>query len=188
MLNIVIPGREYYDEKNNIFVEIPPTKLQLEHSLLSIEKWESKWHKPFYSKIDDKTEEERIDYIRCMTITQNVNPEIYLFIPIEIRKKIKEYMDAPMTATWFRKEEVKSGNQEIITAEIIYWWMFSQGIPLECQKWHINRLLTQIRVCSEKNKEMNDPKRGKRTRASKQSISNRKSLNERRKNRLNSKG
>lgn len=188
MLQVLIPEIEYYDERENAFVEIMPTKLTLEHSLLSIAKWEAKWNKPFYDLSSDKTEEEWLDYIRCMTITQNVDQSIYKAMPLQVRKQIEDYMDQPMTATWFRKEEGKSRNREIITAEIIYWWMFSQGIPLECQKWHINRLLTQIRVCNEKNRESYDSKRGKRRKASRKSISDRKSLNQRRKERLNSKG
>lgn len=188
MLNVVIPGIEYFDESENSFVEIMPTKLQLEHSLLSIEKWEAKWHKPFYDPSGKMTEEEWIDYIRCMTITQNVDPLIYNRIPNEVRKQIEDYMNEPMTATWFRTEEGRSKGREVITAEIIYWWMFAQGIPLECQKWHINRLLTQIRVCSEKNKEASDPKAGKRKRMSRKSLADRKSLNQNRKSKLNSKG
>lgn len=188
MLNIVIPGVEYFDEKQNCFVEVKTTKLQLEHSLFSIEKWEAKWHKPFYNWSEEKTEEERIDYIRCMTITQNVDPKIYHLIPNQVKKQIEEYMNDPMTATWFRKEEGKPRNREVITSEIIYWWMFAQGIPLECQKWHINRLLTQIRVCSEKNKESSDPKSGKRKRMSRKSLADRKSLNQSRKSELNSRG
>lgn len=188
MLQVFVPGVEYYDETRNVFVETKSAKLQLEHSLLSIAKWEAKWHKPFYDLSSEKTEEEFIDYIRCMTITQNVDPSIYSVIPIQVRRQIENYMNEPMTATWFRKEEEKSRKREIITAEIIYWWMFAQGIPLECQKWHINRLLTQIRVCSEKNREVSDPKMRNGRRMSKRSISDRKSLNQRRKNRLNSKG
>lgn len=188
MLHIVIPGSEYYDEVQNLFIETKPAKLQMEHSLLSIAKWEAKWHKPFYDPSGEKTEEEWADYFRCMTITQNVDPSIYSSIPLNSRKEIEEYMNDSMTATWFREEEEKTRNKEIITAEIIYWWMFAQEIPLECQKWHINRLLTQIRVCSEKNKELSDPKRGKNRKMTKNSLSNRKALNQRRKARLNSKG
>lgn len=188
MLHVVIPGVEYYDEVQNLFVETKSTKLQMEHSLFSIAKWEAKWHKPFYDQSSEKTDEEWIDYLRCMTITQNVDPLVYSSLPKAIENEIKVYMNDSMTATWFREEESRSRNREVITSEIIYWWMFSQGIPLDCQKWHINRLLTLVRVFSEKNKEASDPKRRKGRRSSKNDLSNRKSLNERRKARLNSKG
>lgn len=186
MLHIVIPGVEVYDEKKNLFIETKSTKLQLEHSLVSIAKWESKWHKPFYDYSSKKTRDEWIDYVRCMTITQNVDPDVYLVIPKSVQKQIDSYMEDSMTATWFREEEEHKRNREVITAEIIYWWMFAQGIPLECQKWHINRLLTLIRVCSEKNKELSGEK--SKRRMSRKGISDRKALNERRKARLNSKG
>lgn len=187
MLHVVIPGVEYYDESRNLFIETKPTKLQLEHSLVSIAKWESKWHKPFYDISKGKTESEFQDYIRCMTITQNVDPKIYSVIPSNVRREIEDYMQDSMTATWFREEETRRKSREVITAEIIYWWMFAQGIPLECQKWHINRLLTQIRVCSEKNKEAQESGK-KNRRSSRKDISNRKALNDQRKAKLNSKG
>lgn len=149
MLKIKIPSVEAYDEKNNLFINIPETDLQLEHSLVSISKWESKWCKPFLTK-DPKTNEELIDYIKCMTLTQNVNPDVYRFMPNNILEKINKYIEAPMTATTFREEKNKQ-SREIITSEIIYYWMVSFNIPFECQKWHLNRLLTLIRVCSVKN-------------------------------------
>lgn len=149
MLKIKIPSVEAYDEKNNLFINIPETDLQLEHSLVSIAKWESKWCKPFLSK-EEKTPEELLDYIKCMTLTQNVNPDVYNFIPNNILAKINKYIEAPMTATTFR-EDNKKQSREIITNEIIYYWMVSFNIPFECQKWHLNRLLTLIRVCSVKN-------------------------------------
>lgn len=124
--------------------------LQLEHSLVSLSKWESKWHKPFLDKID-KTAEETMDYIRCMTITQNVDPMVYRCITNEIVRQVSEYIDDPMTATWFSKEKKRSFNTETVTAEIIYYWMIVYNIPFECQKWHLNRLLTLIRVCDVKN-------------------------------------
>lgn len=186
MLEILVPSIEYYDEERNIFVDTKATKIQLEHSLLSISKWESKWKIPFMDQSSTKTEEQMIDYIRCMTINKDVDPKVFRLMPTEIRKQIDDYMNSSMTATWFREEGPKKRSREIITSEIVYWWMFSQGIPLECQKWHINRLLTQIRVCSEKNRELSNS--GKRGRMSKDKLSNRKALNSKRKSRLNSKG
>ena len=150
MLEIKVPGRELYDETRNLFITTHDTKLTLEHSLISLSKWESKWCKPFLSK-ESKTTEQVIDYIRCMTLTQNVDPNVFkCFDPLSI-KKINEYIEAPMTATWFSEKNNKTPSREIITSELIYYWMIALGIPFECQKWHLNRLLTLIRVCSIKN-------------------------------------
>lgn len=149
MLQITIPDIELWDENNQEFINIKSQTLQLEHSLVSLSKWESKWCKPFLTK-DIKTEEETLDYIRCMTITQNVNPDIYTFMPINIREEIKRYIDAPMTATWFNDKGGKSSSEQI-TSELIYYWMISLQIPFKCEKWHLNRLLTLIKICNIKN-------------------------------------
>ena len=149
MLEIIVPASEQFDEATNQFIYTKETKLRLEHSLVSISKWESKWQKPFLSR-DEKTTEETIDYVKCMNITQNVNPDIFRCLSPENYKKINEYIDSPMTATTFHNEEKRS-SREIITSELIYYWMISLNIPMECQKWHLNRLLTLIRVCGIKN-------------------------------------
>ena len=150
MLQIIVPERELWDEKKEEFVYIKKQKLQLEHSLVSISKWESKWCKPYFSK-ENKTHEEIIDYIRCMTITQNVDPYVYYALSNDNMEQIQKYIKAPMTATIFSKEPKGGSSREVVTAEIIYYWMISLGIPLECQKWHFNRLFTLIKVCNIKN-------------------------------------
>lgn len=149
MLLITIPSQELFNEITQEFVTMKETSLQLEHSLVSISKWESKWNKPFMSK-EDKTYEQTLDYIKCMTITQKVNPNIYYFLSNDNIKDINDYIDAPMTATTFSDINNKS-TREVITSELIYYWMISLNIPMECQKWHLNRLLTLIRVCNVKN-------------------------------------
>lgn len=153
MLHLTFPGVELWDERTEQFVTVPSVKLQLEHSLVSLSKWEAKWKVPFLDKKKEKTHEQTIDYIRCMTITQNVDPKVYEYMPSDTIRKISEYIDDPMTATWFSKEqERKAGiSREIVTAELIYYWMIACQIPFECQKWHLNRLLTLIKVCSIKN-------------------------------------
>ena len=148
MISIHIPETEYYDETKNEFVSIKEQTLLLEHSLISVSKWESKWHKPFLEK-NDKTTEEVIDYLRCMTITQNVDPNVYYNISENDILRIKDYIDDSMTATTFSNQN--RPNRQIITAEIVYYWMVTFNIPFECQKWHLNRLLTLINVCSIKN-------------------------------------
>ena len=148
MLKITIPATELFDEANSRFIQIPGRELQLEHSLVSVSKWESKWKKPFLSD-KQKTREETIDYIRCMTITQNVDPMVFLGLTDQNIQQVNAYIEDPMTATTFRKTPAKGGRQ-ILTSEIIYYWMISLEIPMECQKWHLNRLLCLIRVCDEK--------------------------------------
>lgn len=147
MLRVTIPATELWDEVKEEFINVKEQTLQLEHSLVSISKWESKWHKPFISK-DKKTEEETIDYIKCMTITQNVDPKVYDFIPSNVQDEIKEYIDDKRTATWFADDKGGKSNPEQITSELIYYWMIAQNIPFECEKWHLNRLLTLIKICN----------------------------------------
>lgn len=150
MLHLEIPDVELFDERTNEFIVVKGTVLRLEHSLVSISKWESKWKKPFLSN-DKKTYEESLDYVKCMTLNQNVDDVVYLALKNEDWKKINEYCEDPMTATWFSKRSKRTPNRETITAEILYYYMITLNIPFECQKWHLNRLLTLIRVCNEKN-------------------------------------
>ena len=149
MLNINIPARELFNEVKQEFIQTREYSLQLEHSLVSISKWESKWNKPFLGK-GDKTIEETIDYIKCMTITQTVPDIVYSSLTDDNINTINKYINLPMTATTFSSFN-NVPNREIITSEIIYYWMISLNIPMECQKWHLNRLLTLIRVCNIKN-------------------------------------
>lgn len=150
MLQLVIKPREEWNETTQEFVYTKGQTLQLEHSLVSISKWEAKWCKPFLSK-EQKTYEETIDYIRCMTLTQNVDPNIYSLLSRENVDKVNKYIDAPMTATKIPDNSSGPKSRETITSELIYYWMISYQIPFECQKWHLNRLLTLIRVCGYKN-------------------------------------
>lgn len=147
MLTIHIDDTEMFNEQTNTFHDIKGRTIQLEHSLISLRKWESKWHKPFLAS-KDHTEEESLDYVRCMTLTPNVDPLLYYNIPVAEMEKISEYIKNPMTATWFSEVEGKKSSlsREKVTAEIIYYWMIELGIPIELEKWHLNQLLTLIRV------------------------------------------
>lgn len=181
MLRIEIPlGLEYWDEAKGEFV-IPPTyPIDLEHSLVSLSKWESKYCKPFFSKTE-KSSAEILDYIKMMAVTPVTQPEVWNNITQENVDAIKVYIDAPMTATTFSKDSKSSNNRETVTSELIYYWMITLTIPFECQYWHINRLLTLVRVCNIKNA---PPKK-----QSKGDIMRRNSaLNAERRARLNSKG
>lgn len=182
MLSIVIPPGEKFNEATNEFIYIKEQRLQLEHSLVSLSKWESRWHKPFLSsKNKNKTQEEIIDYIRCMTITQNVDPSIYYNLSKENCDKIQAYIDDPMTATTFNDANRPKTNTEIITSELIYYWMIAYNVPVEFEKWHLNRLLTLIKVCSIKNA---PPKKMSR----REIVNRNKALNASRRQALHSKG
>ena len=151
MIQIVVPATELYDEYNNEFITIPEQVLDLEHSLVSLQQWESKWCKPFLSK-NGLTTEETIDYIRCMTLTANVPSITYTMITDANIKAVEEYINASMTATWFSEEKKGRGsNGESVTAELIYYWMIALQIPSEYRYWHLNQLLTLIKVCNIKN-------------------------------------
>ena len=150
MLSITIPSTQLWDESKEEFRYTKEQTLQLEHSLVSLSKWESKWQKAFLGN-QPKTTEETIDYIRCMTLTKNVDPEVYNYLTNKNIEDIGEYINSPMTATWFTEDKTAKPNREVTTSELIYYWMISYNIPFECQKWHLNRLLTLIRVCGIKN-------------------------------------
>ena len=141
---------EGWDEEKQEFVKPKFQTLTLEHSLVSLSKWESKWCKSFLHS-PEKTVEETLDYIKFMTLTQNVNPDVYNYLTQEHITKINDYISAPMTATTFAEDKNGKKNREVVTAELIYYWMISYQIPFECQKWHLNRLITLIRVCGVKN-------------------------------------
>ena len=148
MLEITIEAKEFYNQQQNRFVTTQPCTLTLEHSLISLAKWESKWHIPYLSVPNEKTAEQELDYIRCMVIGSVPNEDILKALSFDNVLMIKEYIDNPMTATVFSKNQnQKKMKREVITAEVIYSRMFENNIPIECQKWHLSRLLTLIRVC-----------------------------------------
>lgn len=181
MLQIIVPlGPEEWDEEKEEFIMPKTQTLRLEHSLVSISKWESKWHRAFLSK-KAMTDEETLDYIKCMTLTQNVNPEVYEHITSENVERVREYIEAPMTATVFSDDKNAKRDREVVTSELIYYWMIALQIPFECRKWHLNRLLTLIKVCNIKN---NPPKK----RSKRDIMSRNTALNAARRKQLNSRG
>lgn len=186
MLEIDVPAGELYGDIDPVtgkkmFIHTEATKLCLEHSLVSVSKWEMKWHKPFLSK-EEKTNEETLDYIRCMTLTQNVNPNVYRCLTSKNISDIIEYINDPHTATTVHENQQATSSREIPTAELIYYWMISYNIPVDiCQKWHLNRLLTLIRVFNVKNA---PPKK----RSTQELLSRNSALNKARRQRLHSKG
>lgn len=185
MLKITIPGAELWDEIKHEFRDAQPVDICIEHSLVAISKWESKWHKPFLAKDYKMTREELESYVKCMTITQNVADEAYHRLTSKNLEDIKAYIEDPMTATWFSKNAGGTGggrrSRETITSELIYYWMIDCGVPMECQKWHINRLLTLIRICNIK--AQNGKKMSRKDAASQHAL-----LNEARRKRMGSSG
>lgn len=181
MLELIIPGVEYWDEEKQEFVYGEEQTLKLEHSLVSLSKWESKHHKAFLSN-KEKTAEETLDYIKYMTITPNVNPEVYKRLTNDHVQQINEYIAAPMTATVINKEPGKGkGSKETVTAELIYYWMMKLGIWEKCEKWHLNRLMTLIEVFNVKDA---PPKK----RSQRDIMSRNAALNEARRKQLGTKG
>lgn len=180
MLQIKIPASELWDEKKQEFIHTKEQILQLEHSLVSLSKWESKWNKAFLTK-EEKSYEETIDYIRCMTLNKNVDPDVYQYLSNSNIQQINEYISAPMTATYFSDDKNGKPSREKVTAELIYYWMIALNIPFECQKWHLNRLLTLIKVCNVKNQ---PPKK----RSKRELMSRNAALNAERRKRLGTRG
>lgn len=187
MLQIKIsekPGQEFYNEATGEFIYRkghPAFTLQLEHSLISLSKWESKWKKPFLSNKEPLSKEELIDYIRCMTINQNVDSDAYDYIGLDEIKKIQDYIGDTYTATTVADRRNRPHGREIITSELIYYWMIACEIPFECQKWHLNRLLTLIKICN--------IKQSPEQKMSRQSIyAQNKALNDARRARMHSRG
>jgi hypothetical protein len=180
MLKITIPSAELWDEDKEEFVYTKEQTLQLEHSLVSLSKWESKWCKAFLSK-HEKTFEETVDYVKCMTLTQNVNSDVYQYLTNKNIAEINRYIEAPMTATYFSDDKIGKTSREQITSELIYYWMVALNIPFECQKWHLNRLLTVVKVCNIKNQ---PPKK----RSRKEILSRNAALNAARRKQLNTRG
>lgn len=192
MLVIHTAAKEGFDNDKEEFIEVPEYTLHMEHSLVSISKWEAEWEKPFLDNTTQRTAEETLSYIKYMTFEQNVPDEVYYTLSKENLKKIDAYIEKKMTATWFREDKKEGQSKkrgpfkkgEVITSELIYFWMIELNVPVEFQKWHINRLLTLIRVCNEKHKEAN----GDNKMSKKEIIARNKALNAKRRARMKTKG
>lgn len=180
MYKLIVEDKEIYDEATGQFVYPKRHTFRLEHSLISISKWESKWHKPFL-KDELKTPEEELDYVRCMAIDQE--PDDYTLHSLT-RKQVKDiflYVNDSMTATWFNERNKRPPSRKIITSELIYYWMTELNIPFSCEKWHLNRLLTLIKICDIE-------KSPKKKMSKRDQMAERKSLNAARRQKYHTKG
>lgn len=180
MLEIIIPLSEGFNEATSEFVASESLTLRLEHSLVSVSKWESKWEKPFLGQ-ENKTEEQTLDYIRMMILGEEPDEKSFSCLTSDNIKAIDAYINSKQTATWFRERQQPVRPQEVITAELIYYWMIALDIPFECQSWHLNRLLTLIRICNIKNAPKEKMRRG-------DAAAQRRALNEQRRRETGSNG
>lgn len=181
MLEIELSGGELYDESKEEFIELQGRTIQLEHSLISISKWESKWKKPYFAE-EKKTVEQLMDYILCMCVTKRVTRLDLEYLSVENLEKITDYMEETRSATWFNENRNNGSSREVTTSEIIYYQMFKLGIPIECEKWHISRLLTLIRVYAAK-----DPNASQKM-SRRDVVAQNRALNEARKRKYQTKG
>lgn len=182
MLTIDVPDADLYDEESKTFFSKSGASLLLEHSLVSLSKWESIWCKPFLDGKTKTTEETR-SYVACMNLAPVPSLDVYKRLSDANVTEISEYIDSKQTATWFTPDPTARASPDIITNEVIYYWMIAHTIPMEAQYWHLNRLLTLVKVCNEKNKPAKRSKMGTRDMAS-----SRRSLNEQRKTQLGTQG
>ena len=181
MLELTIPERELFNEETMEFLHTKRTTIRLEHSLVSISKWEAKWKKPFLKQKRSFSREELEDYIQCMTISQNIDPMVYKVLNSNELEKINAYINDEKTATTFSNLDGSRPNRQVVTSELIYYWMTAYQIPWEAQKWHLSRLLALIQICNIKN--------GSNKKMSKSAILNRnKTLNAQRRAAMNTKG
>lgn len=185
-LKITMPKEEVYFEDINEFRNFEEMTFVFVHSLVSISKWEAKHHKAFFGK-QEKTVEEMVDYISCMVVSPEEYDPLQLKRLINCRQnftKLTEYINDPMTATMFRsdnEDKRHGGTSDVPTSELMYYWMIANSIPVEFENWHINRLMTLIKVCSLKNSPQ-------KKRSSRDIMSSNKALNEARKAKLGTRG
>lgn len=147
MLQLTVPDRELFDDAKQEFLTLPGFVLRLEHSLLSVSKWEAEFQKPFFGT-EEKTVQETQAYIRCMDLDENTDPRLYKFLGGAELDQIRAYITDKQSATWFSEKPRGGPSRETVTSELVYYWMIALGIPFEpCQNWHFNRLQTLIRIC-----------------------------------------
>lgn len=148
MFTIKIPPLEIFDDELEEFRQFGADEITFEHSLYTIARYEEATHKPYYDTRSD--EDNLFSYMPYMAIKPPKDPSAFFRIPQDELAKLKSWMEDSHTATWFSKDDDNSPEREIVTAELIYYWMTEYRIPFECERWHINRLMTLIQVCARK--------------------------------------
>jgi hypothetical protein len=159
MLKLIILGEEHFDEETSEFSTVGDVEIELEHSLLSLSKWESKFKKPFLSDAV-KSPEEIAAYIEAMIISPNYPHDIVFRLAQHNIKEVNDYIESTESATTFGVLPERKGKGETITSELIYYWMVAFTIPFECETWHLNRLFSLIRICNIKNSKPKKMSRG----------------------------
>lgn len=180
MLKIVIDGTENFNNNTQTFHQLDDIVIELEHSLVSVAKWESIYQKAFLSD-NKKTSDEIFEYFKNMIVRCNADLDVLDKCSQENFNKIQEYIDSNQSATTFGSMPERRGPGEIITSELIYYWMIAFNVPFECQFWHLNRLFSLIRICNIKNSK---PKKMSRTEIAQRNSE----LNAKRKAELGTKG
>lgn len=180
MLEISIPETEVYNERTQEFSVLPSLELSFEHSLVSLSKWEMIWEKPFLSNVE-KTDEEVLSYLLCMCLTPKITMSDIRRLSIDQRKQLSNYIDKSASATTFHNQRPAGSSRELITSELIYYWMVAQQIPFECENWHLNRLTTLIKICGIKS---SPPKKMSRS----EMLAQRQQLNAQRRSQMGSRG
>ena len=150
MLRLIIEGDESFDDETQTFSKVDDVVIELEHSLISLSKWESKYQVPFLSS-DEKPSEQVFGYLQAMIIDPDIDPDVMYLCTQANVIEIQEYIDSPQSATTFGSMPTRRGPGEVITSELIYYWMVAFNIPFECEYWHLNRLFSLIRICNIKN-------------------------------------
>ena len=188
MKTIIVPKQDLWDENTERFIAVPQTTLLLEHSLLSLSEWESDYKKPYIVNnprlAEPRTRKETLDYVKCMTLNRDevTDENVYLALSNSQLREIDEYINDKRTATTFVKNPTERPGGKFITSELIYYWMSTFNIPyIPCETWHLNRLLTLIKVCSEEQKAPN--KKNKRS-----NLEEQRRLNEMRRKQLGTSG
>lgn len=152
MLEIHIPELEFYDESNNEFFTRKPLDVSLAHSLISISKWEGIWKKAYFPSSYQEGLQgglEELSYVECMIIGKTPS-YVPMYLLQNHKRELHEYINDTQTATTLHQLGPRKGVTPTITSELIYYWMIKFGIPFECQRWHVSRLLALIEVCNNK--------------------------------------
>ena len=151
MLKLHIEKSEFFDQRTRKFIDVPEMDIELEHSLVSLSKWEEIWEIPFLNS-DNKTNEQVSSYVECMLLTENVPPVFLQTLTSEQYAAINDYISAKRTATTFSNHAPQKNSGEFVTGELIYYWLVALQIPFQpTETWHLNKLLTLVKVVNAKN-------------------------------------